>query len=170
MLKEMGIQASLIFISCSRKMVPTIVMILLARVPSLARKRPHIGLELVHRFDKIVRAQNLFFVLGWLVHSKKCGFEIFLLSPLENNFFVQKWQKFGQKWLHFFLLHFFLRSLLMGLALDCVGSNFAQQINSPADPIEKFQNHTFWNALTNQQQFCQTLRTNVATHAAPQSL
>ena len=99
MLKEMGIQASLIFISCSRKMVPTIVMILLARVPSLARKRPHIGLELVHRFDKIVRAQNLFFVLGWLVHSKKCGFEIFLLSPLENNFFVQKMAQFGQKWL-----------------------------------------------------------------------
>ena len=55
--------------------------------------------ELVHRFDKIVRAQNLFFVLGWLVHSKKCGFEIFLLSPLENNFFVQKMAQFGQKWL-----------------------------------------------------------------------
>ena len=37
----------------------------------------HIGLELVHRFDKIVRAQNLDFSPSWLVHSKNCDFEIF---------------------------------------------------------------------------------------------
>ena len=33
----------------------------------------HIGLELGHRFDKIVRSKN-FLVPSWLVDSKKCDF------------------------------------------------------------------------------------------------
>ena len=51
----------------------------------------HIGLGLVHRFDKIVRAQNLDFSPSWLVHSKKCDFEIFYWDPRGIIFLCQKW-------------------------------------------------------------------------------